>query len=73
MLLDDDQALGTIRQVVPARLRNRLDTLDVSTVPRAGAPAPRSLPMDVLRTLADAIRAHVVLRFDYPAEDAAGT
>lgn len=64
------RALATIRQVMPARLRRRLDAVQVTTVARPGdAPSP-TVPLDVLVTLADAIRDHQTLRFDYLARDA---
>lgn len=64
------RALGTIRQVMPERLRRRLDALKVTTVRGAGDAAPMPLSLDVLVTLAQATRAHEVLRFDYPPRDA---
>ncbi|MFJ4046306.1 helix-turn-helix transcriptional regulator [Microbacterium sp. NPDC089987] len=69
------RALATIRQVMPSRLRHRLDALEVTSVGRAGDPAPMMVPFEVLVVLAEAIRAQQVLRFDYaergPAETAA--
>jgi predicted DNA-binding transcriptional regulator YafY len=59
------RALTTVRQVMPARLRHRLDALQFSTVPRPGAAPPTSVPPDVLITLSGAVRAREVLRFDY--------
>ncbi|MGX1792648.1 helix-turn-helix transcriptional regulator [Microbacterium sp. NPDC055312] len=59
------RALATIRQVMPSRLRHRLDALEVTSVVRAGDPAPMRVPFDVLVDLADAIRALEVVRFDY--------
>ncbi|ACZ32136.1 Helix-turn-helix type 11 domain protein [Xylanimonas cellulosilytica DSM 15894] len=60
------RALATIRQVMPARLRARLDALEVTAVPRGNRErkAPAVDP-DVLLTLGTAIRAREVLRFDY--------
>ncbi|GAA1978078.1 WYL domain-containing protein [Isoptericola halotolerans] len=65
------RALGTIRQVMPARLRHRLDALEVTAVRRAGDPAPPTVPLDVLVTLASTIRDRATLRFDYAARHAA--
>lgn len=65
------RALGTIRQVMPSRLRSRLDALEVTAVGRAGEAAPMNVPLEVLVTLADVIRAREVLRFDYLPRDAA--
>jgi hypothetical protein len=56
---------------MPSRLRHRLDALDVSAVGRAGDAAPTNVSLEVLVTLANAIRAREVLRFDYVARDAA--
>lgn len=59
------RALRTIRQVMPSRLRHRLDAFEVTAVGRAGDPVPMNLSLEVLVTLADAIRFREVLRFDY--------
>ncbi|GAB2968271.1 helix-turn-helix transcriptional regulator [Frigoribacterium salinisoli] len=64
------RALGTIRQVMPSRLRHRLDALDVTTIGRAGDAAPRHMSLDVLVTLANTIRERETLRFDYLTRDA---
>lgn len=66
------RALGTIRQVMPSRLRHRLDALAVSAVGRAGDASPVQVSPDVLVALATAIRARQTVRFDYPARDAEG-
>lgn len=57
------RALATIRQVMPARLRARLDALYVTHV-RRGREQPAVDP-DVLVALGTAVRAREVLRFDY--------
>lgn len=60
------RALTTIRQVMPARLRHRLDGLEVTAIAdRPGAAGPAPVSTDVLVALADAVRAKEVLRFDY--------
>lgn len=64
------RALGTIRQVMPARLRHRLDALHVTTIGRPGDPAPRHVSLHVLVTLANTIRDRETLRFDYLTRDA---
>lgn len=64
------RALGTIRQVMPSRLRHRLDALEVTTVGRPGDASPANVSLEVLVALANAIRAREVLRFDYLARDA---
>lgn len=57
------RALTTIRQVMPARLQQRVDALDVVQVqPRPGAPQADT---EVLLTIGRAIRAREELRFDY--------
>ena len=60
------RALATIRQVMPSRLRHRLDALEVvSIAQRPGGAAPTRVPLEILVELARAIRDSVVLRFDY--------
>lgn len=61
------RALGTIRQVMPSRLRYRLDALDVTTVGRPGDAAPMNFSLDNLITIANTIRDRETFRFDYPA------
>lgn len=55
------RALVTLRQVMPARLRHRIDALQVTALPR---PDPQADP-EVLLAISTAIGAHEVLRFDY--------
>ncbi|WP_410634865.1 helix-turn-helix transcriptional regulator [Amycolatopsis sp. cmx-4-83] len=55
------RALNTVRQVMPARLRHRVDALRVTAADRAG---PRVDP-SVLAALSAAVHAREVLRFDY--------
>ncbi|MGB3259162.1 MAG: WYL domain-containing protein [Ornithinimicrobium sp.] len=63
---DAIRALATIRQVMPSRLRRRLDTLEVTAiVGRAGSATPARVSSDVLVSLAATILAREVLRFDY--------
>lgn len=60
------RALATIRQVMPSRLRHRLDALEVIAIAqRPGEAAPADASMEILVSLADTIRAREVLRFDY--------
>ncbi len=59
------RALGTLRQVIPPRLRHRLDALDVTAVGSPGEAARASVSAGELVALADAIRHRRVLRFDY--------
>ncbi|MFD3731301.1 helix-turn-helix transcriptional regulator [Streptomyces sp. NPDC058632] len=59
------RALNTVRQVMPARLRHRVDTLQVTAVERPGAGPDPQADSGVLLTLSDAVHAREVLRFDY--------
>ncbi|MFD5659356.1 helix-turn-helix transcriptional regulator [Streptomyces hirsutus] len=59
------RALNTVRQVMPARLRHRVDTLQVTAVERPGARPDPQVDSGVLMTLSDAVHAREVLRFDY--------
>lgn len=56
------RALNTVRQVMPARLRHRIDTLQVTAVERSAAPRVGS---GVLMAISGAVHAREVLRFDY--------
>ncbi|GAB3762159.1 helix-turn-helix transcriptional regulator [Microlunatus parietis] len=60
-----DRALAGIRQVLPARLRVRLDLLEVSATRSGREP----VKPDELIAIAQAIRRREVLRFDYPGRD----
>ncbi|WP_424448611.1 helix-turn-helix transcriptional regulator [Microbacterium arborescens] len=64
------RALATIRQVMPAHLRHRLDALAVTPVARPGDSAPTDVSLEVLITLANTIRDRQTLRFDYTRADA---
>ncbi|MFJ6677165.1 helix-turn-helix transcriptional regulator [Actinosynnema sp. NPDC091369] len=64
------RALNTVRQVMPARLRHRIDTFQVTPVERT--PAPR-VDSGVLMALSAAVHAREVLRFDYGSGDPAAT
>jgi len=59
------RALTTVRQVLPSRVRHRMDAVAFATVARAGAGPAASVSPDVLLALSAAVRAHEVLRFDY--------
>lgn len=63
-----ERALATLRQVMPGRLRHRIDALQLTAVP--GAPAAPVDPAALL-AVSGAVRACEVLRFDY-ATDAPG-
>lgn len=60
------RALATVRQVMPARLRHRVDALRVTSVSRS-ADLPR-VDADLLLTVGGAVRAQEVLRFDYKGD-----
>lgn len=60
------RALSTVRQVLPARLRHRVDAVQVTSVPRGGVP---DADPSVLVALTSAIRSHEVLRFRYAGQD----
>lgn len=59
------RALATVRQVMPARLRNRMDAIQVVTTP-----GTTSVDPDVLAAVSQAVRDRHVLRFDYGQDDA---
>ncbi len=68
------RALTTVRQVMPSRLRHRLDSLEFTTIPHGPGDARLSaVSPDVLVALSTAIGAQQVLRFDYasrlPSDD----
>ncbi|MCK1814919.1 WYL domain-containing protein [Streptomyces sp. XM4011] len=66
------RALTTVRQVMPARLRRRIDTLGITAV---DGPAHRpGSPVDpaVLTALGAAVHAREILRFDHAAPPGAG-
>ncbi|WP_198601503.1 helix-turn-helix transcriptional regulator [Streptomyces sp. MH60] len=59
------RALATLRQVMPARLRHRIDALQVTSVARS-APLPQpQADTGVLMQLSAAVQAREVLRFDH--------
>ena len=58
------RALHTVRQVMPSRLRRRVDMFQVTAIgPAAGQPS--AVCVDVLMTLSAAIHGRELLRFDY--------
>ncbi|MET1071090.1 MAG: WYL domain-containing protein [Umezawaea sp.] len=66
------RALNTIRQVMPDRLRRRVDTLRFTTVERPSSRAEPRVDGTVLVALSAAVHAREVLRFDYPKPDGSG-
>lgn len=59
------RALASVRQVMPLRLRHRLDALEVTAIPGRRDPAAEPVSPAVLMALSAAIRARETLRFDY--------
>jgi predicted DNA-binding transcriptional regulator YafY len=60
------RALTTVRQVMPSRLRHRLDALEFTTIAARPGDGPRdAVSPDVLVALSTAVRAREVLRLDY--------
>nr|WP_236808842.1 transcriptional regulator [Amycolatopsis albispora] len=62
------RALTTVRQVMPARLRRRIDTFEFTTVTAGTRPDP-PVASEVLMALSAAVHAREVLRFDYQRQD----
>jgi predicted DNA-binding transcriptional regulator YafY len=58
------RALAAIRQVMPARLRHRIDAVEVVSSPGATTVDP-----EVLVAVSDAVRTRQVLRFSYGSDD----
>jgi len=59
------RALGTIRQIIPSRLRHRLNALKVTAIGPSADGVPRNISLDILVVLANTIRDRETLRFDY--------
>ncbi len=59
------RALNTVRQVMPARLRRRIDSLPVTAVDRPAIRADPQIDSGVLMALGAAVHARDMLRFDY--------
>ncbi|MGW4531919.1 helix-turn-helix transcriptional regulator [Nocardia sp. NPDC004340] len=59
------RALATVRQVLPARLRQRVDALDVTVVESAGRGADPQVDTAILLALSGAVRSAEEVRFDY--------
>ncbi|MDE3722722.1 WYL domain-containing protein [Nocardiopsis sp. N85] len=66
---DATRALNTVRQFMPARLRRRIDTLEVAAVETSGPRPDTPVDGDVLTTLGAAVHAREVLRFDHTSPD----
>ncbi|MET8146071.1 YafY family protein [Sphaerisporangium sp. NPDC005288] len=63
-----ERALNTIRQVMPSRLRHRIDALRVTAVERPIARPATPVDGEVLLAISAAVHAREILRFDYGAE-----
>ncbi|MCY1013355.1 WYL domain-containing protein [Nannocystis pusilla] len=61
-----ERALSTVRQLMPARLRRRMDSVEVVRAP-AGAPTNGRLDAATFLAVGAAIRELEMLRFDYGA------
>ncbi|MES5820635.1 WYL domain-containing protein [Streptomyces sp. RG80] len=67
---DATRALATLRQVMPSRLRHRIDLLPVTAVRPPTAPATDRIDRHVLTALGRAVHAREELRFDHtPVHD----
>ena len=62
---DAARALNTVRQVLPARLRHRVEALSVTAVARPTTAAAEPVDGGVLLALGAAVHAREILRFDY--------
>ncbi len=65
------RALATVRQVMPARLRQQVDALQVTTVDKYADRRRTPVDSDHLIAIGTAVRAQEVLRFDYASPGAA--
>ncbi|MDJ0107804.1 HTH domain-containing protein, partial [Rhodococcus erythropolis] len=57
------RALAKLRQIMPSRLRHRLESLSIDVVPRE--PAASAVDASVLSAIASVCHNHERLRFDY--------
>jgi predicted DNA-binding transcriptional regulator YafY len=63
-----ERALNTIRQVMPSRLRHRVNALDVTAVERPTTRPAEPVDGDALLTISAAVGAREILRFDYGSD-----
>ncbi|MFV0526106.1 MAG: helix-turn-helix transcriptional regulator [Acidimicrobiales bacterium] len=61
---DAERALATVRQVMPSRLRHRIDRVRFST-----GPNPVRVDPAVLEAVSETVRTHLTFRFDYRQPD----
>ncbi|WP_432969555.1 helix-turn-helix transcriptional regulator [Dactylosporangium sp. CA-233914] len=64
------RALTTIRQVMPSRLRHRINALQITAVERPATRPTAPIDGEVLLVVSSAVHAHEILRFDYGSETA---
>lgn len=62
------RALATVKNVMPSRLRHRLEALEFTAMPSADGRHHAPVAPETLVTVSSAIRAREVLRFDYAAQ-----
>ncbi|MEU4620466.1 YafY family protein [Actinoplanes sp. NPDC023801] len=67
-----ERALNTVRQVMPSRLRHRVDALDVTVVERPATRPAGPVDGDVLLAVSAAVRDREILRFDYGSGEGSG-
>ena len=65
-------ALQTVRQLLPVRLRHRVDAVQVDAVRSTAGGGPAPVEATMLAAVSTAIRTREVLRFDYRPPGAAG-
>ncbi|MGW4125112.1 helix-turn-helix transcriptional regulator [Nocardia sp. NPDC004711] len=63
------RTLTTVRQVLPSRLRQRIDMLEITTVEPAARETDPQIDTHVLLALSAAIRSREELRFDYQSPE----
>lgn len=63
------RALTTIRQVMPSRLRHRVDALQVTAVERPATAPAAPIDGEGLLAISSAVRAREILRFDYGSQN----
>jgi predicted DNA-binding transcriptional regulator YafY len=63
-----EQALNTIRQVLPSRLRHRINALDITAVERPTTRPAEPVDGEVLLAISGAAHARETLRFDYGSD-----
>ncbi|WP_030844205.1 helix-turn-helix transcriptional regulator [Streptomyces sp. NRRL F-4474] len=70
---DTARALATVRQVMPARLRHRIDQLRITSVRPPGNDSAAPVDPQFLLELSNVIHSRAELRFDYGHDDATTT